>query len=72
MSKEDHGPPSLRSNDELLGIAAVLAKRPLDRLRVQTANTLYSFCAQVLLTCESRDIAWCVENPQRLPLLVAP
>ena len=63
MSKEEHGPPPLRSESEPLGITSVLAARPLDKLRVETANILYSLCAQVLLFCEGKDIAWCVENP---------
>ena len=63
MSKGRHGPPPLRSNEEPLGIASVLAARPLDRLRVETANILYTFCAKVLLLCENKGITWCVENP---------
>ena len=63
MSTEEHGPPPLRSDEEPLGITSVLAARPLDKLRVETANTLYSLCAQVLLFCEGKNIAWCVENP---------
>ena len=62
VSKEEHGPPPLRSEDEPLGITSVLAARPLDKLRVDTANILYSLCARILLFCEGKNIAWCVEN----------
>ena len=61
--RDEHGPPPLRSEEEPLGIASVLASRPLDKLRVETANVLYALCAQVILFCEDKGIAWCVENP---------
>ena len=54
------GPAPLRSfqaPDGLPGLPIAL------RSRVSHANRLYSFCRDVAVFCDSKDIAWSIENP---------
>lgn len=60
MSAKRHGPPPLRSArfpDGLPGLKGVSLRR------VQQANLLYSFMADLILELDKHSICWTVENP---------
>ena len=54
------GPVPLRSFDWPDGLPGL---NFVDRSRVQSANRLYSFCAEVILACQKMGCFWSVENP---------
>ena len=55
------GPPPLRSEEHPRGLPGLA---PRDRVRVETANVLYDFTAQMIAECIRQNVVWSLENPQ--------
>ena len=60
LNKAHHGPPMLRNDEYPDGIPDLTEAQ---NNRVQSANVLYDFVAEVCIMCKERDLAWAVENP---------
>ena len=63
LGKDDHGPPPLRSEVHPLGLPSVARDHPELVPRLEAANALYKFAADLAKELTDLGVCWSVENP---------